>query len=94
MEVRFKPRFLKDIRELAADAELMAALDKVIVQVKAAETPSQIGNIKKLEEYSTRYRIRLTLDRRRDYRIGLYVRKTTVWFARMLHRRNIYRRTW
>jgi mRNA interferase RelE/StbE len=94
MRVKFKPRFLKDLKALGPDPELSAAILNLIDQAKRAESVENIGGIKKLVDYETRYRVRITFDRKRDYRIGLYVRDNTIWFARALHKRDIYRKNW
>jgi len=94
MVVRFKPRFWKDIIKLKNDAEVITATGKVITQVEKAENISQIDNLKKLIRYETRFRIKVFLDKKRSYRMGLYIKGNTVWFARMLHRSKIYEENW
>jgi len=94
MVVRFKPKFWKDINKVKRDREVVAALGKIIKQVEKTKTTDEIANVKQLTKYKTRFRIKLQFDKRRDFRIGLYVRGNTVWFARFLHRRNIYEENW
>lgn len=94
MEIRFKPKFWRDIQKVKNDKEVVTALAKVFHQVENAKNINEINNIKKLINYQTRYRIKLYFDRRRDFRIGLYVQGTTVWFTRFLHRRKIYEENW
>ncbi len=94
MEVRFKPRFHKDIERLKNDPEALTALAKVIQQVEKAASTKDIANLKKLVKFRTRFRIKLILDKKRDYRIGLYIRGNTVWFARLLPRKMIYDKNW
>ncbi|MBI3502929.1 MAG: hypothetical protein HY063_14150 [Bacteroidetes bacterium] len=94
MQSRFKPKFWKDINRVKNDREIMSALYKIFTNVENAESADEINNIKELEKFDARYRIKLSLDKKRDYRIGLYVHGKTVWFARFLHRNKIYDENW
>ena len=94
MEFRFKPKFWKDIHKVKHDKQVMSALDKIFKNVDKAEGTDEINNIKAFEKFEARFRIKLFLDKKRDYRIGVYIHKRTVWFARFLHRRKIYEENW
>lgn len=94
MELRFKPRFWKDINKVKNDKEVVTALGKIFNQVEKAKKTDEITNIVKLKKYESRFRIKLLFDKRRDYRIGLYIHGNTVWFARFLHRRKVYSENW
>lgn len=94
MDVKFKPRFLKDLSPLKSDKELIFSLGKIIQQIEKARNISEIGNLKKLESFESRYRIKIYFDKKRDYRVGMYIKGKTVWFARLLHRRKIYNENW
>lgn len=94
MQIKFKPKFWKDINRVKNDKQIMAALYKVFTHVEKANGVNEINNIKQLEKFNARYRIKLMLDKKRDYRIGLYVHGKTVWFARFLHRNKIYDQNW
>lgn len=72
----------------------MSALYKIFMNIEKAENIDGINNIKQLEKYDSRFRIKLSLDKKRDYRLGLYIHGRTVWFARFLHRKNIYEKNW
>ncbi len=72
----------------------MSALYKIFINVEKAESEDEINNIKQLEKFASRYRIKLSLDKKRDYRIGLYIHGKSVWFARFLHRKKIYEKNW
>jgi mRNA interferase RelE/StbE len=85
MEVVFTKQFNKDILKLT-DKTLSHRIELAIIEVKAATNLTQINNLKKLSGYKNSYRIRVG-----DYRIGLYVNKNIVEFARFLNRREIYR---
>ncbi len=72
MQGKFKPKFFKDIGKVKEDREIMTALYKVFVNVEKAEHMDEISNIKPLEKFDSRWRIKLFLDKKRDYR-GLYI---------------------
>ena len=57
-----------------------------VEQVKQAEGMSSIVNLKKLKGFKTAYRIRIG-----DYRIGVFIDGDTVEFARVVHRKDIYK---
>ncbi|MES2428539.1 MAG: type II toxin-antitoxin system RelE/ParE family toxin [Bacteroidota bacterium] len=85
MVTEFTRHFLKDldkINQIAVKREIAAIID----QVEKAISLSEIANIKKLKGYSTAYRIRSG-----DYRIGLFVKNNVVEFARIAHRKDIYK---
>ena len=94
MQSKFKPKFWKDITGLKNDREVMGALEKVFINVEKAKSINEINNIKQLEKFKARYRIKLMLDKKRDYRIGVYIHSKTVWFARLLLRKKIYEENW
>ena len=91
---KFKPKFWKDINKVKNDKEVMSSLYKILTNVEKAESEAEINNIKSLEKFDSRYRIKLFLDKKRDYRLGLYIHGKTVWFARFLHRKKIYEKNW
>ena len=85
MIVRYKKQFLKDIEKLP-DTGLQNEVAAVIRAVKAAETFSDIANVKKLKGYKTAYRIRVG-----DFRIGLVVVDNAAEFVRVANRKDIYK---
>ncbi len=94
MEAKFKPRFLKDVQRIRKDTEVLTALARIIAQVKQATDLTEVANSKKLVRYRSRYRVKLYIDKKRDYRVGLYLKSGTVWFARLLPRKKIYEENW
>ena len=94
MQSRFKPKFWRDIQKVKDDKELMSAVYRVFTNIENAETPRDIHNIKQLVKFKSRYRVKLSLDKKRDYRIGLYIHGRSVWFTRFLHRSKIYDKNW
>ncbi|SEH05858.1 type II toxin-antitoxin system RelE family toxin [Candidatus Venteria ishoeyi] len=85
MNVHFERSFLRDIRKIR-DKQLLDQIEKIITDVKQAESLDVMRNLKKLQGYNTFYRIRL-----RDYRLGLEYMDGDIVFVRILHRRDIYR---
>ena len=57
-----------------------------IEQVEQADGLSAVINLKKLKGFKTAYRIRIG-----NYRIGVFVDGDTVEFARVVHRRDVYK---
>ena len=94
MEVKFKPKFWRDLNKLKNEMKVVDAFSKILQQVEKAKNIDEINNIKKLDDYESRFRIKLFFDKQRDYRIGLYIHRETLWFARFLHRRKIYNENW
>ena len=90
MELLSKPRFTRDISKVK-NKDVAMALSAVMYNIKSATDISQIHNLVKLEQYSVHYRIRIKLDKKRDYRVGLIIRGNKVWLARFLHRNKIYK---
>ena len=85
MKVRFKASFARDLQALK-DKSLLERVKALIATVESTETLSDIPNLKKLRGGSTYYRVRLG-----DYRVGLDVEENAIVFARVLHRREVYR---
>jgi mRNA interferase RelE/StbE len=85
MDVIFTKQFNKDLLRIT-DKNLAIRIEEAIIEVKKAASLTQINNLKKLSGYKNSYRIRVG-----DYRIGLYLNKNTLEFARFLNRREIYR---
>ncbi len=85
MKVEFKESFLKDLERIR-DTAIRQRVREIIEQVEAAETPSDVANLKKLRGGERYYRIRTG-----DYRIGLILEGDTIMFVRFLHRKDIYR---
>lgn len=86
MNVAFKKSFLKDLKKLR-DKQLKNSIAKAIEEVEAAKELTQVKNLKKMEGYSSFYRIRIG-----DYRIGLQIESDNlVYFVAFDHRKDIYR---
>jgi len=85
VEIRFEASFEKDLKKVG-DKKLLKRVKEVIEEVKQAEDLRVINDLKKLKGYDTFYRIRVG-----DYRIGIDIVENRVIFARILHRKEIYK---
>ncbi len=85
MEIEFLEKFSRDLDRLV-DASTRRAVRKTIISIQHADTLSEIPNIKKLRGFKSAYRIRIG-----DYRIGIFVEGDVVQFARIVHRKDIYK---
>jgi len=85
VKVSFERSFLKDLKGLK-DRTLFAQVDALISEVKSATTLAEVHHLRKMRGHETYYRLRLG-----DYRIGIEFLEDTVFFVRILHRKDIYR---
>lgn len=87
MEVIFLKKFSKDLDKIKKpkDLHLIAA---VIENVKTVDDIKKLGGVKKLTGFEDAFRIRSG-----DYRIGVFVDNGVVQFARVAHRKEIYKRS-
>jgi mRNA interferase RelE/StbE len=85
MVAEFTGRFLKDLDKLSQKSTKKDVAD-IIEQIEKATNLSEIKNIKKLKGHQIAYRVRSG-----DYRIGLFIESDTVEFARIAHRKDIYK---
>ncbi len=86
MKTEFKKSFLKDLRRHRKNKSLLSRIKEVIEEVEAAETHTNISNLKKLKPGGTYYRIRIG-----NYRIGLIIADEVASFVRALDRKEMYR---
>jgi mRNA interferase RelE/StbE len=85
MEIEFLERFSRDLDRLS-DVPTKKAVLKTINSIQHADALREIPNIKKLKGFKSAYRIRIG-----DYRIGIFVEGDIVQFARIVHRKDIYK---
>lgn len=85
MRTSFRKSFDRDLKKVK-DRELLGRVAEVIERVEAAETASDVGDLKKLSGSDDAYRIRIG-----EYRIGVVVEGDLVEFVRLLPRRDLYR---
>jgi len=81
----FRDKFNREVRKLK-DRKLKDNIVAVIEKVEQASSVSEIKNIKKMKGHPFAYRIRLG-----NYRIGVFIEKGIVEFARLLDRKDIYK---
>jgi mRNA interferase RelE/StbE len=85
MKVEFLHKFNKDLEKLEIDHDRNIAL-KAIRLVEEAKHFSEIPNFKKLKGHKSAYRIKIG-----DDRIGLFIKGHVAEFARIIHRKDIYK---
>lgn len=86
MKVEYLPRFLKDLKTLKSTPNYAAIKTLVFEEIPRCANLGEIQNLKKLKASDSAYRLRVD-----DYRIGFFFEEETVIFARVLHRKDIYR---
>ena len=85
MEIRFRPRFNRELRR-TRNPNLRRRVEHATEDVKTASAVSEISGIRRLSASGNFYRIRVG-----DYRIGVEVEDDVVILARFGHRREFYR---
>ena len=85
MTVAFLDKFGRDLGKINSPS-VKKAIEQVIVKVESANSSNQIENLKKLSGTKNAFRIRLG-----DYRLGIYFENGVVQFARIVHRKDIYK---
>jgi len=85
MKTEFLKSFYKDLDKLKLQS-VKNSIASVIENVELANKAEEIKNLKKLSGYKIVYRIKVG-----DYRIGLFIENNNVEFARIIHRKDIYK---
>ena len=85
MQVEFLQKFSKDIDKLNQKS-VKTSLSKLILLIESSNDISGIPNLKKLAGHKSAYRIRIG-----DYRVGFFYENRKVIFARIVHRKDIYK---
>ncbi|RKQ42634.1 mRNA interferase RelE/StbE [Roseivirga pacifica] len=85
MEVVFLKKFYKDLDKIKKSKDLKS-IAEIIELVKSVEVIDGIAGVKKLSGFENAFRIRSG-----NYRIGVFVDGTRVEFARVAHRKDIYK---
>lgn len=86
MKIRILKSFTRDLMNFSDD-KMRIRIGDLVNQIEKADQFSSITNIKKLTGYKNCYRIRVG-----DDRIGIYFEAEEVIFARVLHRREVYKK--
>jgi mRNA interferase RelE/StbE len=86
VNTEYLPSFLKDLKALKS-APVYDSIKKLVFEtIPNHSSLEEVRNLTKLTGYETAYRIRVG-----DYRVGLFVEADIITFARVLHRKEIYR---
>jgi mRNA interferase RelE/StbE len=85
MRVEFLDSFAKDLDHISTK-QVKQAVEKLILRVESVSTPRAIPHLKKLAGVPHAFRVRLG-----EYRVGVFIEGDIVQFARILHRKDIYR---
>ena len=85
MQTVFLRHFFKDLDNLN-DKCIKAQVKDIILSVESSSKATEIKSLKKLKGYKHAFRIKMG-----DYRIGVFIENDTVEFARIAHRREVYR---
>lgn len=85
MNIQVNRVFLKELAKLPAKERFK--VEKLLFEeVESYNSLAQIPNFKKLKGYLNYYKIRFG-----DYRAGLKFENNTLYFERILHRKDIYK---
>ena len=85
MQVEFLSKFSKDL-DLISLKSVKTNLAKLIRKIETEESLASTPNLKKLTGHRSAYRVRLG-----NYRVGFFYETHTVIFARIIHRKDIYK---
>ena len=85
MDVEFLSKFSKDIDNIHLKS-VKSNLVRLIRLFESVENLENIPNLKKLVGHKFAYRIRIG-----DYRVGFFYENKKVAFARVVHRKDIYK---
>lgn len=85
MKTEFLKQFYKDLDKITWQSSFVD-ITSIIKNVETAVSLRDIKNLKKLKGYKNVFRIKVG-----DYRIGIFVENNIVEFARVVHRKDIYR---
>ena len=86
MKVEFDSSFYKRLIKIK-DKALLEKVKQAIINAENAVEVQHIPNIKKMVGFKTFYRIRVG-----DYRIGIELKKDTIWFITIADRKEIYKK--
>ena len=85
MKVEFSSKFSKDIDGISQKS-IKLNLIKLIQLFESSQNLNAIPNLKKLVGHKSAYRVRIG-----DYRVGFFYENQKVLFARVIHRKDIYK---
>jgi mRNA interferase RelE/StbE len=85
MQVEFLGKFSKDL-DYISQKSVKSNVRKLISLIESADSLHDIPNLKKLIGFKSAYRVRIG-----DYRVGFFYENKIVQFARVVHRKDIYK---
>ena len=85
MQVEFLSKFSKDL-DYISQKSIKLNIKKLINLVEVADNLNDIPNLKKLVGFKSAYRVRIG-----DYRVGFFYEDHKILFARVVHRKDIYK---
>lgn len=85
MKTEFLKQFIRDTDRLSTQS-IRNEVIKAIINIEASASPAEIKELKKLSGYKNAFRIKIG-----EYRIGIFIEKGKVEFARVIHRKDIYK---
>jgi mRNA-degrading endonuclease RelE of RelBE toxin-antitoxin system len=85
MQVEFLSKFSKDIDKINQKS-VRNNLVKLIQLIESVNDLENLPNLKKLTGHKSAYRVRIG-----DYRVGFFYESKKVIFARIVHRKDIYK---
>jgi len=85
LKVAYLKKFSKDLDKIKQPND-QASILEIIELVKQTQDITEVPGIKKLKGYEGAFRIRFG-----DYRVGVFVSEELVEFARVAHRKDIYK---
>ncbi len=85
MKVEFLKKFSKDIDKVSRKKDKELILDAINL-IKESDNLRGFSNIKKLIGFTNAYRLRLG-----NIRVGIFLENDVVQFARVAHRKDIYK---
>ncbi|MBL7893134.1 MAG: hypothetical protein JNL63_10925 [Bacteroidia bacterium] len=91
MELRFRPKFKRDLLKLKGKPKLNEKIYTIIKQIRSARTISDIPGHKALDEYKIRFRIKIKISEKENYRLGFILNNNTIWAERILSRADFYK---
>jgi len=90
MELKYRPKFKRDLIRLKRKTQLNEIIYSILRQIKSADSISEIPGHKMLDEYKTRFRIKIKISSKEDYRMGFILKGKTIWAERILSRNDFY----
>jgi mRNA interferase RelE/StbE len=85
LKVVYSSTFAKDLQDVR-DPSARRMLEKLIVQMKEAQSLADLSNVKKLRGAPNAFRLRVG-----DFRLGLFLTGDTLTLHRFLDRKDMYR---